>query len=74
MKLVWGKWIWVVEEPKGEWCREQYYLGQEIILMMRLRPEGKVRNTTKKEWAGLSEGSASRREVVEGIQASVKVL
>ena len=28
---------------------------------MRLRPEGKVRNTTKKEWAGHSEGSASRR-------------
>lgn len=42
--------------------------------MMRLRPEGKVRNTTKKEWAGHSEGSASRREVVEGIQANVKVL
>ena len=38
---------------------------------MRLRPEGKLRNTTKKEWAGHSEGSASRGEVVEGIQANV---
>lgn len=60
MKLVLEKLFWVVEDGMVNGTENNVMQDkiQKIILMIRERSEGNVRNITKEKWVGCSDGPA----------------